>query len=61
MDELGHVSTEGGPLLLIDRDAVGNWSGIDGDDYDRACRLLDHHHCQFACRRIPLLGGRGTR
>ncbi|SRR5712691_793507 len=43
MDELGHVSTEGGPLLLVDRDAVGSWFGIDGDDYDRACRLLDQN------------------
>jgi hypothetical protein len=41
MDELGYVSTEGGPLLLIDRDAVSSWFGIEGDDYDRACRILD--------------------
>jgi len=41
MNELGHVSTESGPLLLIDHDAVGSWFGIDGDDYGRACRLLD--------------------
>jgi hypothetical protein len=33
----------GGPLLLIDSDAAGNWSGIDGDDYDRACRFLDQN------------------
>jgi hypothetical protein len=41
MDNLGYVSTEGGPLLLIDRDGVGEWSGIDGDDYARASTLLD--------------------
>jgi hypothetical protein len=38
---LGSVSTEGGPLLLSDLDSVGDWTGSDGGDYDRACRLLD--------------------
>jgi hypothetical protein len=41
LDNLGYVSTEGGPILLIDRDGVGEWSGTDGDDYHRACTLLD--------------------
>jgi hypothetical protein len=41
IENLGHVSTEGGPLLLIDRAGVGEWSGIEGDDYTRACALLD--------------------
>ena len=41
LDDLGHVSTEGGPLLLIDLHGVAEWAGIDSDDYDRACRLLE--------------------
>ena len=41
IENLGHVSTEGGPVLLIDRAGVGEWSGIEGDDYMRACALLD--------------------
>ena len=41
MNKLGHVSTEGGPLLLIDLAGVGEWSGVEGDDYGRACKLLD--------------------
>ncbi len=68
MDELGQVSTEGGPLLLIDRDAVGSWFGIEGDDYDRSGRWFGagplrrqrSHHCELACSRIPVLWGRGT-
>jgi len=38
---VGYLSTEGGPLLLVDRAGVGEWSGIDGGDYERACKLLD--------------------
>jgi len=40
---IGHVSTEGGPLLVADRDDVLGWSGATGpnDDYGRACELLD--------------------
>lgn len=37
---LGNVSTEGGPLLLADRAALANWSGVEGDDYDRLCDAL---------------------
>jgi hypothetical protein len=41
---IGHVSTEGGPLLVADRDDVLGWGGATGhdDDYGRACQLLDH-------------------
>lgn len=38
---LGTVSSEGGPLLLVDAASAGAWSGIDGADYDRASTLLD--------------------
>lgn len=38
---LGFVSTEGGPLLIADRALIGQWSGADGPDYDRACDLLE--------------------
>jgi hypothetical protein len=40
---LGHVSTEGGPLLVGDRDDVVSWRGVEepGDDYRRACEVLD--------------------
>ena len=37
---LGDVSTEGGPLLLADRAALADWSGVDGDDYGRLCDAL---------------------
>ena len=38
---VGTVSTEGGPLLLADRSAVGGWTGTEGNDYDRLCRRFD--------------------
>ena len=39
-EQLGHVSTEGGPLLVIDRDDLAQWQGIEGKDYARADQLL---------------------
>lgn len=38
---LGHVSTEGGPLLIADRTAIASWAGVDTDDYDQLARALD--------------------
>lgn len=39
MQTLPHVSSEGGPLLIADVDALRNWNGCSdtGDDYWRAC------------------------
>jgi hypothetical protein len=40
---LGYVSTEGGPLLIPDRDAATKWAGgeDEAEDYLRACAPLD--------------------
>ncbi len=38
---VGSVSSEGGPLILLDAQVVRGWSGIDGADYERASSLLD--------------------
>ncbi len=43
-DALGYVASEGGPLILLDVAHAADWSGIDGDDYGRACALLDEAH-----------------
>lgn len=37
---LGHVSTEGGPLLIADRAAIANWAGADGGGYAELCDAL---------------------
>jgi hypothetical protein len=41
--EIGHVSGEGGPLLIADREIAVHWRGAEAgsEDYDRACALLD--------------------
>jgi hypothetical protein len=43
LEFLGRVSTEGGPLLIADREALSSWSGVsgDGDDYQKACDPLN--------------------
>lgn len=40
---IGHVSTEGGPLLIGDRELARSWRGAfgDGADYKRACERLE--------------------
>lgn len=38
---LPHVSSEGGPILIVDAELLGNWRGIDGDDYRRACSVVE--------------------
>ena len=42
---LGHVDTEGGPLLLCDLNLAQDWHGVEhgGADYARACAYLDAH------------------
>ncbi|EDY17729.1 hypothetical protein CfE428DRAFT_4768 [Chthoniobacter flavus Ellin428] len=42
MATLPYVSSEGGPLLVADADALRAWSGAfdDGEDYTRACSAL---------------------
>jgi hypothetical protein len=39
--ELGYVSSEGGPLLILDAIDAASWTGVEGPDYERACGLLD--------------------
>jgi hypothetical protein len=43
LEWLGVVSTEGGPLLIADREVVVDWNTVLGDDtdYRRACEPLD--------------------
>ncbi|HET9782698.1 MAG TPA: hypothetical protein VFR33_13070 [Candidatus Dormibacteraeota bacterium] len=43
LELLGHVSSEGGPLLIIDFSAARNWTGVFGDkqDYQRLCDRLE--------------------
>ena len=41
MEKLGSVSSEGGPLLVVEAAAGGSWRGISADDYERACTALD--------------------
>jgi hypothetical protein len=46
LDRLGHVSTEGGPLLIADREGALSWKGVFGegnDDYQRVCDRLNVH------------------
>jgi hypothetical protein len=42
MQTLPHISSEGGPLLIADVDALRNWSGCYdvSDDYSRACGAI---------------------
>jgi hypothetical protein len=42
-ERLGYISTEGGPLLIGDRQVALNWKGASGDgaDYQRACKQLE--------------------
>ena len=36
------INSEGGPLIIIGAKRVKNWSGIQNDDYDRACAVDDY-------------------
>lgn len=40
---LGTVSTEGGPLLLVDPLHLNDWTGAEGGDFDDVCAFLDNH------------------
>lgn len=40
---LGYVSSEGGPLLLLDVSTLPAWGGTDLGDYQRICDWLDQH------------------
>jgi hypothetical protein len=43
IERVGRVSTEGGPLLIGDRELALNWRGVFGDgvDYKRACEAIE--------------------
>ncbi|WP_344442434.1 Imm21 family immunity protein [Kitasatospora nipponensis] len=34
------LETEGGPFIVVPRDALSHWSGTEGD-YDRACEVVE--------------------
>lgn len=40
MENIGYVSTEGGPLLIVDFKSAPGWIGIEGD-YERVIELLN--------------------
>ncbi len=40
MENVGYVSTEGGPLLIVDFNAAPGWSGVEGSDYQQVSELL---------------------
>lgn len=40
LEFIGHVSTEGGPLLIADRTTLSGWTGVEGGDYERLCDAL---------------------
>jgi hypothetical protein len=65
LEEIGHVSGEGGPLLLADLITVTSWRGVEegGKDYERACDLLAEgsggEGCAIAGRDRRCLGNGG--
>lgn len=38
---LPYVSSEGGPLILLDAWHLRSWHGVEGDDYARACGIVE--------------------
>jgi hypothetical protein len=61
LEEIGHVSGEGGPLLLADLITVTSWRGVEegGKDYERACDLLAEAPGGEGCA-IAIEGGTGV-
>jgi hypothetical protein len=43
LQHVGTVSSEGGPLLVLDREALPAWGGIDYGDFERIGTWLDEH------------------
>jgi len=41
MDYLGYISTEGGPLIISDSNALNDWNGIEGNDYKQVCSIFN--------------------
>ena len=61
LEEIGHVSGEGGPLLLADLITVTSWRGVEegGKDYERACDLLLEGPGREGCS-MAIEGGTGV-
>ena len=38
---IGHVSTEGGPILIADHELIATWTGVDGRDYAELVNRFD--------------------
>lgn len=38
---LGNISTEGGPLIVVDSNIINNWNGVEGNDYVELCNVFD--------------------
>lgn len=36
------ITSDGGPLVLVEDKSLNEWQGIDGSDYDRACAIDDY-------------------
>ena len=61
MENLGYVSSEGGPLLIADAAIARNWQGatLDNvDDYQRACEIFDADS-EVQGEFIPIAESRG--
>jgi hypothetical protein len=41
MKRIGNVDSEGGPLLLVEARLAAEWSGGEGEDYGRACDVIE--------------------
>ena len=62
MKHVGHVSGEGGPLLLADAHLLVGWRGTEegGADYARAASLFDEQDPEPDGVEIPLGAGHGV-
>lgn len=54
---IGHIDVEGGPVLIGDANTLRHWTGCEGDDYDRLCRIYDAQEAlneKYAIVRVPI-------
>ncbi|MFF0064109.1 Imm21 family immunity protein [Streptomyces sp. NPDC005279] len=42
MGALKWVESEGGPLIVLEREAMNSWNGYRGSDYENACEVEDY-------------------
>ena len=58
LKKVGTVSSEGGPLLVVEATIARSWRGADNDDYERACEILSTEPMAEA-RLISIANGEG--